>query len=363
MSYRAFTDQSGPWVMHLVRVDLRRPGIEIRHARALDQLKGREKTSAMARRATSGGSTVLAAVNADFFQLATGENENNQVIGGEWWKGLRLTDSPFDTYDNVHVQFALDAARRPYMDRFVLEAKAWVRGVRTPIFGVNFNPAGNPEGTALYTPRFGATTPRDTTRQTAEATLAAAGRRGDTLMYVRRGPVTAASGSAIPPEGAVLAAYGAGARLREVQAMTEGDTVRVLLGTLPRLPGGALPALIVGGWPRILRDGENVAVDAPTLEGTISRNAEARHPRTALGFSRDSTTLFLLTVDGRSALSVGMTVVELAQRMRQLGAWQAMNFDGGGSTSMVIDGKLVNASSDPTGEREVGNAVLVVKKP
>jgi exopolysaccharide biosynthesis protein len=121
--------------------------------------------------------------------------------------------------------------------------------------------------------------------------------------------------------------------------------------------------LVVGGWPRILRDGENAAVDAPTVEGTISRNAEARHPRTALGFSRDSTTLILVTVDGRSERSVGMTLVELARLMRQLGAWQAMNFDGGGSTSMVIQGALVNAPSDPTGEREVGNALLVVKKP
>jgi hypothetical protein len=363
VSYRRFIDKTGPWVVDLVRADLRRPGIEIRHARARDQLKGREKTTGIARRAASDGATVLAAVNADFFTLATGENENNQVIAGEWWKGLKVTDSPFDTFDNVHVQFALDSARRPYMDRFVLDAKAWVRATATPIITVNFNPSGNPEGTALFTSRFGATTPRDTTRQTAEATMAAAGRLGDTLLYVRRGPVSPSSGSAIPAGGAVLAAYGAGARMREVQAMVEGDTVRILLAPLPRLASGAAPSLIVGGWPRILQDGENVAFDAPTVEGTISRNAETRHPRTALGFSRDSATLFLLTVEGRSERSAGMTIVELARLMRQLGAWQAMNFDGGGSTSMAIEGALVNASSDPAGEREVGNALLVVKKP
>ena len=87
-----------------------------------------------------------------------------------------------------------------------------------------------------------------------------------------------------------------------------------------------------------------------------------KHPRTALGFSRDSTTLFILAVDGRSKQSVGVTLAELATLMRRLGAWQAMNFDGGGSTTMVIDGAIVNVPSDSTGERAVGNALLLVKK-
>ena len=144
--------------------------------------------------------------------------------------------------------------------------------------------------------------------------------------------------------------------------MADGDTVKVLLTTLPRMPHGAMPALVVGGWPRILRDGEIVAGDAATVEGTLSHNAEMRHPRSAIGFSRDSATLFLLTVDGRSEHSGGVTLVELARFMRQVGAWQAMNFDGGGSTTMVIDGAVVNVPSDNTGEREVGNALLVVRR-
>ena len=360
--YRHFVDPRGPFMVHFVRVDLRRADLELRHVRAHDQLTGREKTSDMVRRVTNGGASVIAAVNADFFNLRSGENENNQVIAGEWWKGLKVTDSPYDTYDNVHAQFALDSARHPFIDRFVLDATAWVRGVGTPIITVNFNPSGNPEGTALYTSRYGATTPRDTARQTAEASLTTAGRRGDTLLFVRQGAVSMSSGSSIPVGGAVLAAYGAGSRLKEVQSMADGDTVKILLATSPRTTGRAPPSLIIGGWPRILRGGVNVASEAPTVEGTISRNAEVRHPRTAVGFSRDSSTLYLLVVDGRSERSVGMTLVELAELMRQVGAWDAMNFDGGGSTTMVVGGAVVNATSDPAGEREVGNALMVVKK-
>ena len=360
VSYQQTTDPRGPWVMNLVRVDLRRGDIEIRGARALDKLKGRERVSDMVRRAEATGVRVVAAVNADFFELKSGENENNQVIAGEWWKGLKVTDSPYDTYDNAHTQFGIDEARHPLMDRFILDARAWYRGAMTPILTLNFNPPGKPEGTALYTSRYGSNTPLDTTRKTAEEALAAAGKRGDTLLFVRRGAVSTTSGSSIPADGAVLAAYGAGARAKEVQAMADGDTVKILLATVPRITHGPAPAMIIGGWPRILRDGENVANDASTVEGTLSGNAEARHPRTAVGFSRDSSTLLLLTVDGRSENSGGMTLVELADMMRQLGAWQAMNFDGGGSTTMVIDGKVVNHPSDKDGERTVGNALLVV---
>jgi hypothetical protein len=361
VSYSQFTDPRGPWAFNLVRVDLRRADIEVRNARAFDQLKGRERVTDMVRRVNTTGVRVLAAVNADFFNLESGENENNQVIAGEWWKALKVTDSPYDTYDNAHVQFGIDAARRPLLDRFILDGRAWDRGVMTPIITVNFNPSGKPEGTALYTWRFGAATPRDTARRTAEAPLIAAGKRGDTLLFVRRGAVSTSSGSNIPDGGAVLAAYGSGLRAEEVQKMGDGDTVKVLLATLPRIPRGAAPAMIIGGWPRILRDGESVAGESATIEGTLSRNAEARHPRTAVGFSRDSSTLFVLTVDGRSENSGGMTLVELASVMRELGAWQAMNFDGGGSTTMVVDGRVVNHPSDKEGERAVGNALLVVE--
>ena len=364
VTYRQFVDAAGPFVVYLIRVDLARSDLELSVLRAHDRLREREKITDMVRRAQAAGDIeVVAAVNGDFFNVLTGENENNQVSAGEWWKGLKVTDSPYDTYDNIHVQFALDAAgRRPAIDRFIVDATAWSGNTAIPIVNVNLNPAGQPEGTALYTARYGETTPRDTSRITAEAALLAAGRRGDTLLYVRQGPVTATSGSAIPVNGAVLAAYGNGLRNSEVLALRAGDTVRVLLTTLPRLPDQRPPSLLIGGWPRIVHNGNIVAQNAPTVEGTISRNAEARHPRTAIGFSRDSATLYLIAVDGRSERSLGLTLVELATLMRRLGAWQAMNFDGGGSTTMVIGGQVVNRPADPSGERAVGNALAVVRR-
>jgi Phosphodiester glycosidase len=356
VTYRHVVDRRGPWNMHVVRIDLRRATVELRHVRALDSLRGRERTSAMAARRAAAGDTVLAAVNADFFELGSGESENNQVLGGEWWKGAKVTDSPYDTFDNPHAQFGLTAAGRPVLDRYILEGMAWCRGVATPILTVNLRPTATYEGTTLYTPRFGSSTPRDTTRAVTEVVLAGAGRRGDTLLYVRAGAFVASTGTVIPRAGAVLSAYGA--RTVAVRAMREGDTVRVLLATRPRIRA---PRLLVGGWPRILANGRSVAGDAATVEGTISRNAEMRHPRSAVGFSRDSNVVVLFTVDGRSENSGGMTLVELAATMRRLGAWHALNFDGGGSTTMVVRGSVVNVPSDSTGERTVGSALVVVR--
>jgi hypothetical protein len=363
VTYIQFVNPTIPLVAYLVRVDLRREDIELRALRARDSLRGRESITDMANRAQSRGVNVLAAVNGDFFELKSGENENNQVVDGEWWKGLKVTDSPYDTYDNVHVQFAVDRDGHPMMDRFLFDGRAIAHDVVTPIITLNFNPSGSPEGTALYTSRFGATTPRDTSRQTVEASMVAAGRRGDTMLFVRRGAISTASGATIPRDGAVLAAYGPGSRAKEVQALADGDTVKLVLTTLPRPLHDASPSLVIGGWPRILRNGVNVASEAPVVEGTISRNAEAKHPRTAIGFSSDSSTLFVMVVDGRSVKSAGVTLVELANLMRSVGAWDAMNFDGGGSTTMVVGGALVNAPTDAAGEREVGNALAIVRKP
>ena len=117
---------------------------------------------------------------------------------------------------------------------------------------------------------------------------------------------------------------------------------------------------IVGGWPRLVRDGKRTAEYADILEGTFPRFSAGRHPRTAIGFNRDSTKLIALTVDGRRESDSGMSLVELADAMLSVGAYQAMAFDGGGSTTMIVDGNLVNRPSDAQGERAVGSALLIV---
>ena len=86
-----------------------------------------------------------------------------------------------------------------------------------------------------------------------------------------------------------------------------------------------------------------------------------RHPRTMIGDDRSA--IWLITVDGRQpALSLGMSFVELQRLARRLGLRSALNLDGGGSTTMVVRGAIVNHPSDPEGPRKVSDAIVVLPR-
>ena len=119
--------------------------------------------------------------------------------------------------------------------------------------------------------------------------------------------------------------------------------------------------MIVSG-PLMIYD--NIVCDLDSVRFNITR-----HPRTALGIT-DNYHLLLVTVDGRHAEAAGINMWELQDLMKELGCSEAMNFDGGGSTTMYIKGKtengVVNYPSDNKkfdheGERKVSNAIVVVK--
>jgi len=83
-----------------------------------------------------------------------------------------------------------------------------------------------------------------------------------------------------------------------------------------------------------------------------------RHPRTAIGFNDDY--IFFVVVDGRSSVSIGMNLEELPYFMRNtLGAHTAINLDGGGSSTMVVNGQVMNNPSDGR-ERAVASGVMMI---
>lgn len=94
---------------------------------------------------------------------------------------------------------------------------------------------------------------------------------------------------------------------------------------------------IISGGPYLVRGGEiYVDMTAQKLSAIGGRN-----PRTAIGYTKDNH-LIMLTADGREGSSVGLTLMELAHLMRELGCVNAMNLDGGGSTVMYVNGQVVN---------------------
>jgi len=113
-------------------------------------------------------------------------------------------------------------------------------------------------------------------------------------------------------------------------------------------------------WAREGVGGRPILVDNGEVLPRFSRGDCAdRHPRTAIGFTEDRRTMIMLVVDGRSNASVGMNCAELATTMHGLGAWRAMNLDGGGSSAMYVRGRgVLNDPSDGS-QRVVANHLAV----
>src|SRR5215207_4941056 len=129
---------TGPFRVQIVTVPIDRR-YELVAARANDSLYGRERVTDMVRRRIQKGDRIPVALNADFFDLrgGTGANENNQIIDGLVWKANPVTDSPFDTFRNSHIQFAMGANGRPLIDRFSYAGAVTGRCGRFVLDGVN----------------------------------------------------------------------------------------------------------------------------------------------------------------------------------------------------------------------------------
>ena len=162
------------------------------------------------------------------------------------------------------------------------------------------------------------------------------------------------SNSQIPADGVVLSAHGAAAKI--LSSLKVGDSIKIqqTLGTVWDKTAHAL-----GAGPMLVKN--NSVFLTTKIEEFGSDVAGGRAPRTAIGLKADGHILAVV-VDGRQENSIGMTLLELALFMQELGAQDAMNLDGGGSSEMVVKGRIVNKPSDGR-ERRVGDSLVIVPSP
>jgi hypothetical protein len=202
----------------------------------------------------------------------------------------------------------------------------------------------------LYTPRFG---PKTATRGGVELVARLAAPSAGIKSGV---PATVellskkSGGSGIPSDGVVLSGDGKGAAAlnalwQDVVAGRAERSASIQVTTTPN----AIEAL--AGKPILVRDGRRV----------VSSGSQ-RNARTLIGWNARGD-LLLVTVDGKQrGRSVGLSVVEAAKLMQMLGAVDAMNLDGGGSTTFVMRGRLMNRPSTSSHrERAVAVAVAIVR--
>lgn len=172
---------------------------------------------------------------------------------------------------------------------------------------------------------------------------------------VTDGKITAinSNNSPLSKGSVVLSAHGSSAE--KLSGLKVGDSVKI---TQTLGPVWDKTVYALGAGPTLVKNG-NIYVTTK-VEDFGSDVAGGRAPRTAFGVTKDGRIL-LAVVDGRQTHSIGMTLLELAQFMRELGANNAMNLDGGGSSEMVVGGTIVNKPSDGR-ERYVGDTLVVLPK-
>lgn len=258
-----------------------------------------------------------AAVNASYFDT-DGWIIGNLKLDGEW---LGMESQPRSA-------LVVADGKPMVMQDLAYQGRAFFPKLGTFIDVKGINRSRIAGDVVLYTHYYGPNT--KTNQWGCEIRIAANGRVTE---------VSKNGSMKLDKDSVVLSAHGDAAKVLE--RVQVGDSVRLRETLGNETADGA--ELVLGAGPSLVDDGK---ADVRSREENIAADiARGRAPRTAAGVKKDGTVI-LLVVDGRSSASAGMTLQELASYMVKLGAWQAVNFDGGGSSEMVLDGKILNNPSD-----------------
>jgi len=329
-----------PWSINVVKFERSRSDLAFTTTLAGDRVLGLATPSRQISSVSAKVGVPVAAINADFYQT------ENQANSGDP-RGLQIIDGELVSSPNGGAAFWIDAKNQPHVadvnSRFQV---TWPNGRRAP-FGLNEE---RDSGAAvLFTPRFyGSTRTRDGRElvlEPVQADSAFALRIGEEYtLKVRevreRGNTRIAPGTVVLSLGPALAN-----RLPESEP---GMLLKLSTATAPDLRGAKVA---VGGNPIMIADGKGT-------EGS-ARKSDQRHPRTALGWNDDY--FFFVQVDGRQGgFSVGMALPELTDYMLHLGCTQAMNLDGGGSSTLWLKGRVMNRPCYGH-EREIASCLVLVR--
>jgi exopolysaccharide biosynthesis protein len=300
-------------------------------------IAGRETVSSMERDASSQMTTI--GVNGDFFNWKGGWPSGLLMQGGivEHQPVFNRAAVGIDTSGTLHVDRVPWFAfwRAPDSNTF-------------PIAQLNEPPRAN--GAALFTPVWGASTPAvkgvAVVLEPFPAVLPYRDLAGATTAVVSNSAV------AIPRDGAVLVSRGdAASSLLGDAAVGTQLTIRISLR-----PDWSSVTDAVSGGPTLVQNGRPIA-DAH--EALTPVQLRGRDPRTAIG-QRPDGTIVMVAVDGRApGWSIGISNWDLALTLIRYGCVTGFALDSGGSTTVALDGKVLNRPSDPTGERSVGEALVI----
>lgn len=346
-----FTVKDAPLNYNIMRINVSDPRVTLEAEPAKNSLFKGERVADMVSREKDarGGSGVVGGVNADFWTF----DPRAYVT-----TGFLVSDGMIHTMPHSkRSAFVFTEDERSYIGPVTLNV-AIAAGQEQISIG-SINPAAPKKMTKpiLFTPPYGANVgPLPGARYILEMNGSEFLPNKPLQVMVR----PASAETTTPLKQGMLVLHVPEKQAKTVAAAFGRASSFTLSATVKQIQGVIRAA--VGGGPMIAKDG--AAFVNTKAEGISQKFADTRHPRTAIGYTKDQQNVFLVTVDGRQPkLSRGANLQELGEFMVQLGCERALNLDGGGSTTMVVGNKVVNSPSDAAGPRSVINSILAVTTP
>ena len=329
---------AGWWNINVLRINLLDPYVEVKGLYNPESVTNRTKVSTLVEQ-----NNAVAGINGDFFYF----NRFSGPIGSLIEDG-DLVVVPRDSIQEKLPGFFIDVLNQANimdMFRWQISVTNKATGNTVKVNAVN-NIYGDFNAITMLNRHWGEKSPGNTYVPDLVEVFVSNGK----VVNVRVGdrPIR------IPENRYVLVASGElGKKLLD---FTVGDEVELNINSDPDINK---IKFAIGGGNVILKDGEYVTLD-PKSAGDPNGN----HPRTGIGISKDRTEIILVTIDGRDTSFEGVSQPMFGAIMKELGAYNAINLDGGGSTTMALKplgekkATVVNRPSDGT-ERPVINGVGV----
>lgn len=336
-----------PWSIHVVRLERTNTLYRIDTGHAAGKAIGVDTLSGQVAESNGKRGNVVAAINGDFYE------RNGTYAGAP--RGMQVTGGELLSAPSGSSSFWTDSLGRPHLGKVESNFQVvWPDGTHTP-FGLNEDRQG--DKLELYTPALGTSTHTYRGRELileADGTSPWLPLQLGQVYTARVRRISNTGNTRIEPGTMVLSAEPALAN--RLPAVTVGaklqlstTSVPALLGVRAAISGG--PILVSNGQPRRMLSSHSIGYESSSMA--------MRHPRSAVGWNQSY--LYFVVVDGRQPnLSIGMTLGELSEFMVRLGCQEAMNFDGGGSTTLWYDGDVRNSPCERA-ERDISNCLIVLK--
>ena len=345
---QSLVDPAGPIAAYLLKLDPAK--VRLKSVLSNDEVMYAERVGDIAARHGA-----VAAINGGFFNVKNGEPMGLLKVAGELVSDNTLLKGA------VIIRSPAEGATTLAFDQLSAKMSVTFTGadgkpITLPIDGVDTTRERGK--LMLYTPAYHADT--DTAPSGTDWIIDAPNGSPLTVIAVRTNEPKAP----IPRKGAVLS-FGGTDLPEPLEDLVDGSTVTFSTSwkSLNHTPVDVLEQSdhIVNGAGLLRRNG--VALAEWSVENLIPATfTHFRHPRTLIGVDARGF-IWLVAVDGRQAdHSVGMAFSDLQRLCDRIGLRDALNLDGGGSTTMWVNGQVINRPSDPAGPRAVSDAILVMAR-